>query len=225
MVLAEVALRGREAIPNPVLALGNFDGLHRGHITTRENFQFHFVNLDDTAEVMRIIGAAGLTTREACAHTVRNITGSPYAGIAADEEFGVEDERVEAHVHRALDRVLHCYEPQVHVTGRGGGQDLAAEPLAPGRGRLDGLFVGEALGRLEVAIGVVGGVELYGGGAHLSGVMPVLALRYGLPAGDFMAAAGYRGDAARLRYHIPTDPDWAGETVLEDVRVDCAVKV
>ena len=55
---------------------------HRGHITTRENFQFHFVNLDDTAEVMRILGAAGLTTREACAHTVRNITGCPYAGIS-----------------------------------------------------------------------------------------------------------------------------------------------
>ena len=59
-----------------------YSGLHRGHITTRENFQFHFVNLDDTAEVMRVLGAAGLTTREACAHTVRNITGCPYAGIS-----------------------------------------------------------------------------------------------------------------------------------------------
>jgi sulfite reductase beta subunit-like hemoprotein len=64
-----------------------FSGLHRGHITTRENFQFHFVNLDDAAEVMRIIGRAGLTTREACAHTVRNITGCPYAGIAPEEIF------------------------------------------------------------------------------------------------------------------------------------------
>lgn len=64
-----------------------FSGLHRGHITTRENFQFHFINLDDTAEVMRVIGGAGLTTREACAHTVRNITGCPYAGIAPEEVF------------------------------------------------------------------------------------------------------------------------------------------
>ena len=64
-----------------------YSGLHRGHITTRENFQFHFVNLDDAAEVMRVIGRAGLTTREACAHTVRNITGCPYAGITADEVF------------------------------------------------------------------------------------------------------------------------------------------
>ncbi|MPZ49877.1 MAG: nitrite/sulfite reductase [Dehalococcoidia bacterium] len=64
-----------------------YSGLERGHITTRENFQFHFVNLDDTADVMRIIGAAGLTTREACAHTVRNVTGCPFAGICHDEEF------------------------------------------------------------------------------------------------------------------------------------------
>ena len=64
-----------------------FSGLHRVHITTRENFQFHFINLDDAAEVMRIIGRVGLTTREACAHTVRNITGCPYAGIAPEEVF------------------------------------------------------------------------------------------------------------------------------------------
>jgi sulfite reductase beta subunit-like hemoprotein len=64
-----------------------YSGLHRGHITTRENFQFHFVNLDDASEVMRIVGRAGLTSREACAHTVRNITGCPYAGIAEDEVF------------------------------------------------------------------------------------------------------------------------------------------
>jgi sulfite reductase beta subunit-like hemoprotein len=64
-----------------------YSGLNRGHITTRENFQFHFVNLDDAAEVMRVIGRVGLTTREACAHTVRNITGCPYAGIAPEEVF------------------------------------------------------------------------------------------------------------------------------------------
>jgi sulfite reductase beta subunit-like hemoprotein len=64
-----------------------YSGLHRGHITTRENFQFHFVNLDDAAEVMRVIGRAGLTTREACAHTVRNVTGCPYAGIGVKNVF------------------------------------------------------------------------------------------------------------------------------------------
>jgi sulfite reductase beta subunit-like hemoprotein len=64
-----------------------YSGFHRGHITTRENFQFHFINLDDTDDVMRIIGEVGLTTREACAHTVRNVTGCPFSGICKDEVF------------------------------------------------------------------------------------------------------------------------------------------
>jgi sulfite reductase beta subunit-like hemoprotein len=64
-----------------------YSDLHRGHITTRENFQFHFVNLDDAGTVMRMIGEVGLTTREACAHTVRNVTGCAFAGICGDEEF------------------------------------------------------------------------------------------------------------------------------------------
>jgi sulfite reductase beta subunit-like hemoprotein len=64
-----------------------YSDFHRGHITTRQNFQFHFVNLDDAAEVMRIVGRAGLTTREACAHTVRNVTGCAFAGVCPDEVF------------------------------------------------------------------------------------------------------------------------------------------
>ncbi|MFQ5879176.1 MAG: nitrite/sulfite reductase [Dehalococcoidia bacterium] len=64
-----------------------YSDFHRGHITTRENFQFHFVNLDDAPEVMRITGEVGLTTREACAHTVRNVTGCPFAGVCPEEVF------------------------------------------------------------------------------------------------------------------------------------------
>jgi sulfite reductase beta subunit-like hemoprotein len=64
-----------------------YSGLGRGHITTRENIQFHFVNLDVAPEVMRMLAAVGLTTREACGHTVRNITGCPYAGVCPDETF------------------------------------------------------------------------------------------------------------------------------------------
>jgi len=43
----------------------DYSGYRRGHITTRENFQFHFVNLDKTAEVLKILADSGLTTREA----------------------------------------------------------------------------------------------------------------------------------------------------------------
>lgn len=66
-----------------------YSGLRRGHITTRENVQIHFVNLDDSPTVLRMLGDVGLTTREACGHTVRNITGCPYAGVTDHELFYV----------------------------------------------------------------------------------------------------------------------------------------
>ena len=60
-----------------------------GHITTRQNMQFHFMKLHDVEPAMRRLAEAGLTTREACGNSVRNITGCPYAGVAADEAFDV----------------------------------------------------------------------------------------------------------------------------------------
>jgi len=60
-----------------------------GHITTRQNMQFHFVRLHDVEPAMRRLAEAGLTTREACGNSVRNITACPYAGVAADELFDV----------------------------------------------------------------------------------------------------------------------------------------
>ena len=60
-----------------------------GHITTRQNVQFHFMRLHDVEPAMRRLADAGLTTREACGNSVRNITACPYAGVAADELFDV----------------------------------------------------------------------------------------------------------------------------------------
>src|SRR5436190_1326788 len=60
-----------------------------GHITTRQNIQFHFVKLHDVETAMRRLADAGLTTREACGNSVRNITACPYAGVAGDEVFDV----------------------------------------------------------------------------------------------------------------------------------------
>ncbi len=61
--------------------------LGKGHVTTRENIQFHFIPLEGAAEALRILGGAGLSTREACGNCVRNVTGSPYAGVGKDEVF------------------------------------------------------------------------------------------------------------------------------------------
>jgi sulfite reductase beta subunit-like hemoprotein len=60
-----------------------------GHVTTRQNVQFHFVPLKDVETALRQIAEEGLTTREACGNSVRNITGCPYAGTSATEIFDV----------------------------------------------------------------------------------------------------------------------------------------
>jgi sulfite reductase (NADPH) hemoprotein beta-component len=60
-----------------------------GHITTRQNVQFHFVKLHDVEHAMHRLADAGLTTREACGNSVRNITACQYAGVASDERFDV----------------------------------------------------------------------------------------------------------------------------------------
>src|SRR5687768_1745395 len=57
------------------------------HVTTRQNIQFHFVPLAVCETAMRELGAEGLTTREACGNSVRNITGCHYAGTSNDEIF------------------------------------------------------------------------------------------------------------------------------------------
>ena len=61
----------------------------RGHVTTRENCQFHFVKLENVPSIMRLLADAGLTTREACGNTVRNVTSCPLAGICPTEAFDV----------------------------------------------------------------------------------------------------------------------------------------
>lgn len=59
------------------------------HVTTRQNIQYHFVQLGVVEEAMRELAAEGLTTREACGNSVRNITGCPYAGTSESEIFDV----------------------------------------------------------------------------------------------------------------------------------------
>ncbi|HET9317922.1 MAG TPA: nitrite/sulfite reductase [Vicinamibacteria bacterium] len=60
-----------------------------GHVTTRQNVQFHFLKLHDVEHVMHRLAESGLTTREACGSAVRNVVACPDAGVAADELFDV----------------------------------------------------------------------------------------------------------------------------------------
>src|ERR1700688_265588 len=63
------------------------DGI--AHVTTRQDFQLHYIQIDDTPSLMRRLAAANITTREACGTSVRNVTACPYAGTCQDEVFDV----------------------------------------------------------------------------------------------------------------------------------------
>src|SRR4051794_10136636 len=63
--------------------------LRKGHITTRQNIQMHHVPLPDAAKLIREIGETGLSSREGCGNTMRNVTGDPYAGVCDDEPFDI----------------------------------------------------------------------------------------------------------------------------------------
>src|ERR1700722_8344670 len=63
------------------------DGI--AHVTTRQDFQLHYVHIEDTPSVMRRLAAANITTREACGNCVRNVTACPYSGVCPDEKFDI----------------------------------------------------------------------------------------------------------------------------------------
>ncbi len=63
------------------------DGI--AHVTTRQDIQLHFVHIEDTPTIMRRLAAVGITTREACGNTIRNVTGCHLAGVCQTQVFDV----------------------------------------------------------------------------------------------------------------------------------------
>jgi sulfite reductase (ferredoxin) len=61
--------------------------LNKGHITTRQNVQLHHIPLRDAAAAIRELSDSGLSSREGCGNTVRNVTGDPWAGVCENELF------------------------------------------------------------------------------------------------------------------------------------------
>ena len=59
------------------------------HITTRQDVQYHYVDINTTAELMRRLASVGITTKEACGNVVRNVTACPISGVCQDETFDV----------------------------------------------------------------------------------------------------------------------------------------
>src|ERR1700734_2031505 len=63
--------------------------LRKGHVTTRQNIQMHHIPLPDVAKLMREIAEVGLSSREGCGNTMRNVTGDPRAGVLEGELFDI----------------------------------------------------------------------------------------------------------------------------------------
>src|SRR3954467_6222498 len=90
--MLRIKLPQRSVTGPPMRALADVASRYsRGfcHITTRQNIQYHFVKLPDAERAMRELAEQGLTTREACGNSVRNITGCPYTGTSSSEVFDV----------------------------------------------------------------------------------------------------------------------------------------
>jgi sulfite reductase (ferredoxin) len=70
-------------------AIEKYAPLRKGHITTRQNIQVHHIPLETMAVMIRELGESGLSSREGCGNTVRNVTGDPRAGVLTDELFDI----------------------------------------------------------------------------------------------------------------------------------------
>jgi sulfite reductase beta subunit-like hemoprotein len=88
----------RTKIPGGMLTAAQMDRLAKiaddfgggkGHLTTRQNMQYHFVPLPRVADLLHELADVRLTTREACYNTVRNVTACPLSGLLEDEVFDV----------------------------------------------------------------------------------------------------------------------------------------
>ncbi|MDH5526807.1 MAG: sulfurtransferase TusA family protein [Nitrospirota bacterium] len=82
--------------------VGDTYGKGPAHVTTRQDFQYHYVPLADAPAAFRDLAAGGITTREACGNTVRNVTACHFAGVCSQEAFDVTPyaEAVYAHFLR-----------------------------------------------------------------------------------------------------------------------------
>lgn len=90
VMMIRAKLPGGFVTPAQLEALADIAETHgggKGHITTRQNVQYHFVPMADVEAALRRLADAGITTKEACGHSVRNWTCCPFAGVAKDEPF------------------------------------------------------------------------------------------------------------------------------------------
>ncbi|HXV45795.1 MAG TPA: nitrite/sulfite reductase [Nitrososphaera sp.] len=88
--MVRIKVPGGEMTPDQIEKIASLSeafSIGSAHVSTRQNIQLHWVQLEDVSEVMRGLVESGLTTREACGNTVRNVMCSHFAGVCPNEPF------------------------------------------------------------------------------------------------------------------------------------------
>ena len=153
--------------------------LNKGHITTRQNIQMHHVPLPDAAKLIRELSDAGLSSREGCGNTVRNVTGDPWAGVCADELFDLTPvrRRLRALLRAPPDDAAHAAQ------GQDGVRRLARGPRASPASTTSPSSRASATASAGVEMRVGGGTSI------MPRVAPTLYDFVGLDDGEYLKVA------------------------------------
>ena len=100
-----------------------------GHVTTRQDIQLHFVPLPHVGTIMRKLAAVDLTTREACANTVRNVTACALAGVCPGEVFDVTPYAKTVAYHLLRNPLNQSLPRKFKIAFSGCKQDCALTPI------------------------------------------------------------------------------------------------
>ena len=100
-----------------------------GHVTTRQDIQLHFAELKDVPAIMRGLAEVGLTTREACANTVRNVTGCHLAGVCQGEVFDITPYAKTVALHLLRNPLNQSLPRKFKIAFSGCRQDCALTPI------------------------------------------------------------------------------------------------
>lgn len=161
-----------------VARLAARDGADWVHLTTRQNLELHWVRDRAVRDLLADLEGAGLSTRSACGHTLRNVMCSEDAGVALDEPFDcLPDARAVSDAIVARSARLNCVLPSRINMAFGGSPRCREDALLN-----DVAFVSEV-------VDGVAGYRVFAGGSL--GKAPALAVELCpfVPRADVMAAA------------------------------------
>jgi sulfite reductase beta subunit-like hemoprotein len=143
------------------------------HVTTRQDIQIHWVPLDGIIDIYERLLEVGITTRGACADSVRNVTACPFAGTAPDEPFDVSPYTTAVHEYFLFNPLNLTLPRKFKIAVEGCSRDCAQAPVND-----VGLYAKERGGERGFAVHAGGGL----------GAQPFLAkpIRDFIPARDVL---------------------------------------